>query len=490
MRFFRPRPHSVSATSAALAAAIAAALAATAGGCTLEEPADDSGSALADDSAALSVSATAESYDALARYWAPRLYHDTDSTEYKSDYITKINFDGDYNSKNNWESMDAFSTVPAYLYYSVVESETHYFLGYYTFHPRDWCDSAFCTEHENDLEGVLLAVRKGSANGGKGTAIAAFTEAHGHIYQYAAASGLSSGSDDLDGTLSFSGSHPRFYIEAKGHGVYGCDSRCDNAPGGDGIVYAVAAAGEPAQSPSSGSGNFTRVYSYQLIPLDQTSGDQGLWTRRDDVCDTCTFGSWGRMRGDGLDSQNAATMPWSWDDGDDGEVFSGALLCDPAQLVDTQLNGTPLDSGFSHSYVFNPYATHALTIYALRSDKNRDSFGNASDIYLKVTAPGAPEGSDVVLDARSFKKNSASAGTWYTWRRGAYDAEGQRRYGDTVQTHHFCRRGRPSVKLEVYDSDDNADDFMGSTTCSGTCDRSAGIDLGDARIKFHLDVFN
>lgn len=427
-------------------------------------------------------SETSLAYEDLARHWAPRFYQDTDSTDYRAEYITKLNFDGDYVGKNNWENLGAYATVPAYVYYSVVESETHYFLGYYTFHPRDWCDSSFCNEHENDLEGVLLVVRK---DGGYGSLVVAVTEAHRHLYQYAYASGLSSGSDNVDGTLSLHGSHPRIFIEAKGHGVYNCDSRCNDAPGGDGIVYTV---GDTAQSPTGGSGNWSRVYTYQLIPLDETSGDQGFWARRNDICDTCTFSSWGHVRGDGLDGQNAATMPWSWDDPDDDGVFSGALLCDPAQLVDTHLNGSPLDAGFSHSYVFNPYATHVLEIRGVRSDKNRDSFGNASDVYVRVTAPGAPEGSDVVIDARAFKKNSAGAGSWYDWRRGAFDAEGQRRFGDTVTTHHFCRRGRPAVKVEVLDSDDNDDDHMGSITCSSSCNHLSGADLGDARVEFRLTV--
>jgi hypothetical protein len=455
-------------------------------GCAMEQ---DLGGASATTEKIGAASDTSVVYDALARHWAPRFYQDTDSTEYKSEYLTKINFDGDYNSKNNWESMDAFSTVPAYVYYSVVESETHFFLGYYTFHPRDWCDSddLFCGEHENDLEGVLLVVRNDGASGGMGSLVAAFTEAHGQIYQYAYAGGLTTGSDNIDGTLTLSGSHPRFFIEAKGHGVFNCDSRCTSAPGGDGIVYTV---GDVAESPASGSGNWTRVHTYQLIAFDETTGDQGLWARRNDVCDTCTFGSWGHMRGDGLDSQNSATMPWSWDDSDDGEVFSGALLCDPAQLVDTQLNGTPVDSGFSHDYVFHPYVTHVLEILAVRSDADRDSLGNASDIYVKVTSPGAPEGGDDVIDARTFKKNSATVGTYYNWQRGAFDAEGQRRYSEVVRTHRFCRRGRPAVTLSVYDSDDNGDDHMGSVSCTTSCDHSAGIDLGDSRLKFRLTVNN
>jgi hypothetical protein len=59
-----------------------------------------------------------------------------------------------------------------------------------------------------------------------------------------------------------------------------------------------------------------------------------------------------------------------------------------------------------------------------------------------------------------------------------------------VRKHHFCRRGRPAVTLSVYDSDDNDDDHMGSTSCTTSCDHSAGIDLGDSRLKFRLTVNN
>lgn len=180
-------------------------------------------------------------------------------------------------------------------------------------------------------------------------------------------------------------------------------------------------------------------------------------------------------------------MPWAWDDWDDGEVFSGALLCDPAQLVDTHLDGTPFDSDFSHTYLFQPYATHTLEIRGVRSDADRDP-GNASDIYVWVTAPGAPEGSDTLIDQRTFKKNNAPVGGWYDWFRGGLDAEGERIFGDRVSTHHFCRHGTPEVTLQVYDSDSNAHDLMGSITCTDSCDHLAGIDLGDSRVELRLTV--
>ncbi|WP_157597700.1 MULTISPECIES: hypothetical protein [unclassified Rhizobacter] len=40
------------------------------------------------------------------------------------------------------------------------ESCTHWFISYSFYHPRDWSDTAFDQEHENDLEGAIISVRK------------------------------------------------------------------------------------------------------------------------------------------------------------------------------------------------------------------------------------------------------------------------------------------------------------------------------------------
>src|SRR4051812_19412922 len=79
-------------------------------------------------------------YLGLARNWAPRIHQDTDSTNYKADYITKFNFDGDYAGMNNWNNLDNYTTVPAYVYFAVSETLTHWFIHYAFFHPRDWDD--------------------------------------------------------------------------------------------------------------------------------------------------------------------------------------------------------------------------------------------------------------------------------------------------------------------------------------------------------------
>ena len=457
---------------------VALAAAACASGCGTPEDGDDT---------VRRDLSTDDQYRALAEYWAPRWYQDTDSSFYKGDYLTRFEFDGDYNGKNNWESLDSYSTVPAYIYYAVSETVTHYFLGYYVFHPRDWHEILTFDRHENDFEGIVVAVAK---SGGMGSLVALETLAHDQIYQYAHAPGITSGSDNVDGAVRlYGGSHPEIFIEAKGHGIYGCDSRCDSAPGGDGIVYY---AGSAAESPTDGSGNWSRQYSYQLIAMDadgSRDGNQGLWYRRHDICDTCTFGVWGKLRGDNYGT-NSANMPWSWDDPDDGQAFSGDLGCDPAMLFDVHLNGTPFDSNFSHVYVNHPYRSHEIVITRVRSDRNRDSFGGKSDILVKVTAEGAPSGSNDVLDARAWKHDNATVDAWYPFRYGADNAEGEKRFGDAITRHSFCRQAGAAVEVAVYDSDSpSADDYMGSIAITGSANYSQGIDLGDARIEFTLTTF-
>ena len=42
---------------------------------------------------------------------------------------------------------------------SIVETATHWFIGYYDYHPLDW-NLPSIHWHENDMEGVLLVINK------------------------------------------------------------------------------------------------------------------------------------------------------------------------------------------------------------------------------------------------------------------------------------------------------------------------------------------
>ncbi|MEO2195586.1 MAG: M48 family metallopeptidase, partial [bacterium] len=55
------------------------------------------------------------------------------------DYITAFDFDGDWRGDNNWvNAADEQRRLPAWVYYAVSETRTHYFVIYAAFHPRDY----------------------------------------------------------------------------------------------------------------------------------------------------------------------------------------------------------------------------------------------------------------------------------------------------------------------------------------------------------------
>jgi hypothetical protein len=92
----------------------------------------------------------------LAFHYAPVHYQDTDSSDYPSEYITAFDYDSDRVSTNNWDNRGN-GQWPATVHYSVVETCSHYFITYAFYHPRDWSDTIFDQEHENDLEGALMS---------------------------------------------------------------------------------------------------------------------------------------------------------------------------------------------------------------------------------------------------------------------------------------------------------------------------------------------
>ncbi len=59
-------------------------------------------------------------YFDLVAHWAPVIYQDTDSTYYKGDYITRFDFDDDWVGNNNWENLDNYDLIWAYVYYAVI----------------------------------------------------------------------------------------------------------------------------------------------------------------------------------------------------------------------------------------------------------------------------------------------------------------------------------------------------------------------------------
>lgn len=100
--------------------------------------------------------------------------------------------------RDNWDNLNRYR-LRARGYYSVVETRTHWFILYAFYHPRDW-DKGFEGEHENDLEGALAIVRKGSSRYGRLEGMVMVF--HKDFFSYVPeGSPLRSGGEDIDGEL-------------------------------------------------------------------------------------------------------------------------------------------------------------------------------------------------------------------------------------------------------------------------------------------------
>lgn len=298
----------------------------------------------------------------LAFRYAPVHYQDTDSSDYASEYITAFDYDADRDTSNNWDNR-GIAHWPATVYYSVVESCTHHFITYAFYHPRDWTDTAFDQEHENDLEGAVMAVRKnGTAYGALEGMITVF---HKDFFSYTpAGSPFTSGAEGIDGTLSFQAhdgiNRVKTAQEAKGHGLKAWPyiANFTGAASQDGVVYfpTTGAAGYPA------SGN-DRSVAYRLADLNAANGmfAAALSDAIQPASQALTFHTWGTFRGNdsggcgsGLKTcaSNSANAPWGWDDGNDGATYRGEFALDPAHLFASYFAGL---GSFSQKYLSNPF---------------------------------------------------------------------------------------------------------------------------------------
>jgi hypothetical protein len=267
-----------------------------------------------------------------------------------ADFITAYDFDGDGDARNNWDHAgDARYPLAAHAYFSVVETSTHWYLTYLFFHPRDWSSKFLETEHENDAEGVLLAVARDGSR--FGALRAAVTVSHSDFYSYVpSGSAWSSGFEDVDGSLrlqTFEGAaHPLTAQQAETHALKAWPSFGVER---EGVVYYPSLT--RAEVPASTN---DRNVLYRLHDVLEPGG---LWQARSSSPLFASFGFFGGNGSGGCGKGvlwcrgDAARTAWAWDDHDD-HVPAGAMASDPALLMRRYFKTR---EQLSARYAFNPF---------------------------------------------------------------------------------------------------------------------------------------
>ena len=333
----------------------------------------------------------------LAFHHAPTHFQDTDDTHTIADYLARVDYDGTDATTDNWDNLRESADLRAAVYYSVVETCTHWHIVYAMYHPRDWADSFFDAEHENDLEGVLAFVEKDGSRFGKLQGVVPV--AHRDFFSYLPGiTVLADGHEDIDGILTNDLHDGTFRFqtlqEAKGHGLRALLDR--NQLDRDGVIYRP---GETGENPDPNK-RWDEV-TYELIDLFEPGG---LWERqlREVEGGGSIFATWGSLRGNGsggcgpICTSNAANMPWKWDDHDDNPP-PGVMALDPARLVDDYFDNFP--TRISHSYLRNRYLSDLQPIHTAGGNPQgwpgsldlERLFRHMTTSCSGVTVPPAPE---------------------------------------------------------------------------------------------------
>jgi hypothetical protein len=333
----------------------------------------------------------------IAARFAP-IIHQGLGEQPRSDYLTSFDFDGDWKGDNNWRNTDNRSfALRAYVYYSVSETTTHYFVHYAVFHPRDYKGGLKTTtlvdtllseglrrigkdptgyaddvalSHENDLEGCLVVAEKQSQDTGAVQYVE--TLAHNRYYKYRAAEIKS----DPGETIELSDGHPILFAEPKGHGLArytGFREQLRKSTGGALIYSYKGQADDPERMRDKNIG-------YDLIPIYDTLWQQAQQGENETYGEAAEYqkftvtkyqmnasgpndsasgqsvehqpGTLGSAFRGTVGFKNKARPPWGWFDQMEKERPAGEWFFDPAGVIARHFS---LGESFSRSYTYHQY---------------------------------------------------------------------------------------------------------------------------------------
>lgn len=317
----------------------------------------------------------------IARTFAPVVMQSVSTNTPKSEYgnadrITGVDFDGNWNSSDNWENIFAATPLNSALpkaYYHVTWTDEFWIVTYTFYWPRDYGNNNWgCNteHHEGDADKVMVVVKR-PENSGTDAAdlkLGVIVSRHGKEHGRTCVNDLIPvpDSDPFIGggnthTIigSAPGSHALFNDFTKAYpkedggdlnvGQKYCrpdaESRIRYSPGTTAIKNPI---------PNSGISN-------ERYTLEDATISGGLWDRR---CDLITFPAWAKFgcNNHECDDDNAkASAPWNGvrganpivllEDFFDGDPYS--VDCDCRNITCEDGNGSTEFE--DDNYIFNPY---------------------------------------------------------------------------------------------------------------------------------------
>jgi hypothetical protein len=326
----------------------------------------------------------------IAAQFAPVVYQALGENP-RADYITNFDFDGDWRGDNNWLNLDNRQfALRGYVYYSVSETVTHYFVHYAFFHPRDYKGDVYSStlidsvlrqtlprigkdptgraedvalSHENDLEGCLVVAAKNGNDLAKAQVQYVEAMAHNSYLKYYAP-GLSTTVGD---PIELEDNRPKLFVEPKGHGVgrYTGDAVQLNQRVKGVLTYRYTGqAEEPAPQATTAGYDLVAIYDTlwqraQQVP-NETFGEKldyatrtvlRLMGSQSDKVEQ-SFNQLGSAFLGKMGFQNKARPPWAWYDDAEKNQPRGEWFFDPAAVIGRHFK---LGAEWTTAYSYNPY---------------------------------------------------------------------------------------------------------------------------------------
>ena len=164
-----------------------------------------------------------------ALQYAPIIFQEAEKDNELHDFILPFNFDGDNIGNNNEENLLLENGIfEAVVYFSILETSTHFFITYSFFHPLDWDKISPLLPyswHENDMENIQIVIQKHPDE--KVILLAAQAHLNTNFYSEKNAP-ITSDRIKIDSLQFFTesgdsdseGTHCGIFIESGGHAIY------------------------------------------------------------------------------------------------------------------------------------------------------------------------------------------------------------------------------------------------------------------------------